>query len=80
LSRSKKRPKLVRVTWRDVIAYSDWTPVKDAKLPVLNTTGYLIQKDKDQITLAHTQDEKGEWFGLDVFPRGCVLEIKLIAE
>jgi hypothetical protein len=47
---------------------------------VLKTIGYLIKKDKDQIILAHTQDEKGEWFGLDAFPPGCVLDIKPISE
>jgi hypothetical protein len=80
LSRSKKRPKLVVITWRDIVAYSDWTPVKDVKIPVLKTIGYLIKKDKDQIILAHTQDEKGEWFGLDAYPRGCVSDIKPISE
>ena len=80
LSRSKKRPKLVVLTWRDIVAYADWTPVKDVKIPVFKTTGYLIKKDKDEIILAHTQDEKGEWFGLDAYPPGCIVDIKPIGE
>ena len=75
MSRSKKRPKLVVLTWRDIVAYADWTPVKDVKIPVLKTTGYLIKKAKDEIILAHTQAEKGEWFGLDAYPPGCILDI-----
>lgn len=45
-------------------------------MPVFRTTGYLIKKNKDEVILAHTQDEKGEWFGIDAFPRGCVVDIK----
>ena len=72
------KPKLVTVEWRDIIAYSDWTPLSDVKIPQFKTIGYLITKDKEQVILAHTQDEKGEWFGFDVFPRGAVTSITYI--
>ena len=51
------KPKLVTIEWRDIIAYSDWTPLSEIKIPKFKTIGYLIKKDKEQVILAHTQDE-----------------------
>ena len=73
--KSGMKPKLVTIEWRDIIAYSDWTPLSEIKIPKFKTIGYLIKKDREQVILAHTQDEKGEWFGFDVFPRGAVISI-----
>jgi hypothetical protein len=72
---SRKRPKLVVLTWRDIVSHADWTPVKEVKVPVFRTTGYLIKKNKEVVILAHTIDEKGEWFGIDAYPPGCVVDI-----
>ena len=44
------KPKLVTIEWRDIIAYSDWTPLSDVKNPKFKTIGYLIKKDKEQVT------------------------------
>ena len=68
--------KLVEVSWRDIVAHADWTPLNSVKIPTFKTTGSLVKKTKDDVILAHTFDELGQPFGFDAFPRGCIIAIK----
>ena len=78
LDRAVRKGQLVEVVWQDITAYSDWTPLPEVKLPTFKTIGYLVEKNKERVILAHTKDEKGDWFGFDLFPRGCVLSMSKI--
>ena len=68
-------PKLVKIRWRDVIATAGWEPEGEVDPPVLESWGFLIQKNKNVIKIATTRDEKGEWTAITAFPPGVVLEI-----
>ena len=70
-----KRPKLVKIRWRDVIATAGWEPEEDVDPPILESWGFLIKKNKNVIKIATTRDEKGEWTAITAFPPGVVLEI-----
>jgi hypothetical protein len=71
----RKNPKLVKVFWRDILGTAGWEKPDEVNPPLLTTTGYLIQKNKDVVKVAHTQDEKGDWSGITAFPSGCIKKI-----
>jgi len=70
------KPVLVCVKWRDIIASADWTKAEEINPPIFKTWGWLIHKDKDTIKVASTKDEKGSWFGVHAFPKGCIIEME----
>jgi|TARA_R110002020_G_scaffold134391_2_gene299938 hypothetical protein len=67
--------KYVEVEWRDIISTAGWERSEDTKLPIFWSYGYLINHDDDEVRIATTKDEKGEWFGFTVIPPGCVKKI-----
>ena len=42
----RKNPKLVKVVWRDILGTSGWEKPEEVNPPVIQTTGYLIQKNR----------------------------------
>ena len=74
-----KNPRLVTVEWRDILGTAGWEKPDEVNPPVITTVGYLIQKYKDVVKIAHTKDEKGAWSGITAFPRGCVKSITNIS-
>ena len=54
----------------------DWTKAEELDPPVFETWGWLVYKDKDTIKVASTKDEKGIWYGVHAFPKGCVIGIE----
>ena len=71
----RNNPKLVKVVWRDILGTSGWEKPEEVKPQVIQTTGYLIQKNRKVVKVATTQDEKGEWSSITAFPTGCIEEI-----
>ena len=67
--------KYVEVEWVDIVSTAGWEKSEDTKMPVLWSYGYLINHDDDEVRIATTKDEDGEWFGLTVMPAGCVKKI-----
>lgn len=74
----KKAP-LVTVQWQDIIGTAGWEKPDEVNPPTLQTTGFLIKKNKDVVKVANTKDEKGEWSSITAFPAGCVKSIKYIS-
>ena len=74
-----KNPRLVTVEWRDILGTSGWEKPEEVNPPVITPIGYLIQKDKDVVKVAHIKDEKGAWSGITAFPRGCLKSITNIS-
>ena len=77
-----KEETLVRITWRDIIQYSDWTTADKVECPVMDSVGWLVSHDEDTIKIATTLDRLdslGEndgvatYYGILAFPSGCVL-------
>ena len=77
-----KEENLVRVKWRDIIQYSDWTTADKVECPVMESVGWLVSQDEDTIKIATTLDRldsldenEGEptYYGILAFPSGCVL-------
>ena len=67
--------KYVEVEWQDIISTAGWERYEDTKLPTFWSYGYLINNNDDEVRIATTKDEKGEWFGFTVIPPGCVKKI-----
>ena len=74
-----KTPRLVMVEWRDILGTAGWEKPDEVNPPTLQTTGFLIKKNKDVVKVANTKDEKGEWSSITAFPAGCVKSIKYIS-
>ena len=77
-----KEETLVRITWRDIIQYSDWTTADKVECPVMESVGWLVSQDEDTVKIATTldrHDSLGEhegamtYYGILAFPSGCVL-------
>ena len=73
---------LVRITWRDIIQYSDWTTADKVECPVMESVGWLVSQDEDTIKIATTLDRldslgendgEATYYGIIAFPSGCVL-------
>ena len=78
----EKEEELVRVKWRDIIQYSDWTTADKVVCPVMESVGWLVSKDEDTLKIATTLDRldslgendgKPTYYGIIAFPSGCVL-------
>ena len=77
-----KEETLVRITWRDIIQYSDWTTADKVECPVMESVGWLVSQDEDTIKIATTLDRldslgendgQATYYGILAFPSGCVL-------
>ena len=68
--------KLAEVHWLDTVASAGWESLKDVNPAIMQTTGYVVYKDKEVIKIANTKDEKGAWFGIHAIPMGCVKKIR----
>ena len=77
-----KEETLVRITWRDIIQYSDWTTADKFECPVMESVGWLVSQDEDTIKIATTLDRldslgendgQATYYGILAFPSGCVL-------
>ena len=78
----EKEESLVRVKWRDIIQYSDWTTADKVECPVIESVGWLVSQDEDTLKIATTLDRldslcendgKPTYYGIIAFPSGCVL-------
>ena len=78
----EKEEELVRVKWRDIIQYSDWTTADKVECPVMESVGWLVSQDNDTLKIATTLDRldslgendgKATYYGIIAFPSGCVL-------
>ena len=72
------RPHLVLVEWVDIISDSSWTEPEEVNCPTFSTVGWKIFDDSQTIKLADTLDEEGKFWGVTAFPKGCILEVKII--
>ena len=77
-----KEETLVRITWRDIIQYSDWTTADKVECPVMESVGWLVSQDEDTIKIATSfdrldslgeNDGQATYYGILAFPSGCVL-------
>jgi len=73
---SRNNEQLVEVEWYDIIATAGWEKDDEVTCPLFITVGYLIKHDESFVRIATTKDEKGEWYGWNVFPSGCVKKIR----
>lgn len=55
--------------------------MKNLKIPIIHTMGYLINSSKDALVIAHSYDisEDGSAIGIICIPRGCVVSMKKLA-
>ena len=68
--------KLAEVHWLDIVASAGWEKCEDVNPAVMETTGYIVYRDKEVIKIANTKDDKGAWFGIHAIPMGCVKKIR----
>ena len=68
--------RLAEVHWLDTVASAGWESLKDVNPAIMQTTGYVVYKDKEVIKIANTKDDKGVWFGIHAIPMGCVKKIR----
>ncbi len=74
------------VQWRDIPANGEWVTADKVECPTILTIGWLVAEDEDTVKIADTIDLDGfdsdeeppTPYGITVFPRGCVVDIKFI--
>ena len=77
--------RIVKVTWRDVIASNEWEKAGAISCPKILSVGWLVSEDSETIKIANTLDlddfegkaeEKPVPYGITAFPRGCVVSVE----
>ena len=82
ISIAKKRYYYYKIKWQDILGDSGHANTKefDAMRPAIKITyGFIYKKDRKYLWTFNTYDEKDDEFtDRNVFPMGCVIEIKKI--
>lgn len=74
----KKR--LVEITWIDIETRAGWQDEKQPKLKPIKTYG-LLKKRGNPVEIASGFDPSNKkWSDVMLFPRGCILNIRLIEQ
>ena len=47
--------RLAEVHWLDIVASAGWESIKDVNPAVMETTGYIVYRDKEVIKIANTK-------------------------
>ena len=75
--------KIVKVSWIDADEDSGWSPYKKESPWVINTIGYLIEKNKrknDFIVIANSHiPETNVWSGISRIPGGMVIKMETLS-
>jgi len=75
----KRKPQKVIVTWKDSQSFDEWEHLEDvvfSPLPVIESHGFLIYEDKEQIYLAQNMSEDHAISMLMQIPKGCIVKIR----
>jgi len=79
---NKKKYYFYKIKWQDILGDSGHSSAKefDEMRPAIKFTyGFIYKKDRKYLWTFNTYDEKEDEFtDRNVFPMGCVLEIKKI--
>ena len=82
ISIAKKKYYYYKIKWQDILGDSGHANTKefDAMRPAIKITyGFIYKKDRKYLWTFNTYDEKDDEFtDRNVFPMGCVIEIKKI--
>lgn len=72
--------KEVTVIWKDSRAYGnhwyDGEETKEFTSAVIQTKGFLIAEDSNQLTVAQSVDDDSNSHNIMVIPKGCIKKIK----
>ena len=77
------KPDLLVVTWHDISSRADWQGLEEVQAlrpEKCITVGWLVQQDDDQIIVADSVTESGEFGGTTVIPRAVIQKTKKIAK
>jgi hypothetical protein len=75
----EKKIKMVLVEWRDARFFPgtyDEKTVKNHKMALFNSLGYLIAKDKITTVLAAELNNENEYRDITLIPTGSIISIK----
>ncbi len=67
--------KYVEVEWVDIVSTAGWEKSEDTKMPIFLSYGYVINYDDEELRIATTKDEEGEWYGFTIMPVGVIKKI-----
>ncbi len=79
--KKKKSPDLFIVTWSDISSRADWVDeeeVDKAAPEVCLTVGWIIRDSPDQIVIADSVTESGDWGGITVIPKSVIKKKKIL--
>lgn len=75
----KKR--LVIIHWQDIESTSGWQDEPTAKLPILKSAGFYINKKNGVIRIGRCYDKiNKKWADPDEYPVGCVIKVEEICK
>lgn len=78
MAKKRLHPK-VSVTWKDSQSTDDWEFLDDIpfeSLPVIETQGFLIYEDKEQIYVAQNLSKDFAVRMVMQIPKACIIKIK----
>lgn len=74
-------PRLIWVEWRDSTFLAGWhpAPADETIISTIETVGYLIHEDQQQIEVAHSgMVGRGEFGGILAIPKSAIVQRKTI--
>ena len=79
----KMNLKKVIVKWKDITFYNGTYKLEDIKehgCKIIETLGYLIKRDKDEVIICCSQEKTEEDNVMDcyIIPKGVIIELKFV--
>jgi hypothetical protein len=73
--------KIVEITWEDIASHQGWSPLSEhlaAGTALCFSVGYLIRKDKKQVTILQSVCQDGDVTESLCIPRAVIQRIRIL--
>jgi len=72
--------KIMYIKWVNSTSWHTWRslPLENTDLVVIETVGYLIEKHKEKIVVAHSVSDSDSAVGIIAIPTACIIDKKII--
>jgi hypothetical protein len=74
--------KIMYIKWVDSTSWNTWKelPIDDTELVTIETIGFVIEKHKNRIVLAHSVSDAEHCTGIIAIPMACIIEKRMIKD
>lgn len=74
--------KVVKISWKDSSTFKEWYNINELKeiyeVPIINTVGYLIEKNSEYIFVASNNDNEESFSAITCIPVCSIVKMDFI--